>query len=231
MTAKQLVFCGALGCVAAVANAQTTSAPVPSTVQLPSLDAETEITISMTYGTYTVPGHYYRSISGKGREDSEVGSIIIDSVAQTVTMLNSATSQAIVVSQPGTTPPRQTSAAALSFAATGSASVEGHPVQVMQATDSTGRSQVVWTATDIGLPVRVQRTGQGLTFTKVMKNIVLKEPDPSVFQIPAGFTVVPKTGFTGSPGASTGATPVTGAARPRQLPVGKPAPPTGAVHP
>ena len=195
------------------------------------LDAETEITISMTYGTYVVPGHYYRSISGKSREDSAVGSIIIDSVAQTVTMLNSATSQAIVVSQPGTAPPAQTSAAALSFAATASTSVEGHPVQVMQATDSTGRSQVVWTATDIGLPVRVQATGTDLTFTKVMRNIVLEEPDPSVFQIPAGFTIVPQTGFTGAPAAPTSATPVTGAARPRQLPAASPAPSAGKAHP
>lgn len=65
------------------------------------------------------------------------------------------------------------------------------------------RVHEVWTSTDLKIPVMVKDTDpiRGTT-VRQMNSIQRAEPDPSLFQVPAGYTV--KTGGPGGPGGRRG---------------------------
>lgn len=141
-------------------------------------------------------GHYYRSSNGNIREDSPAGSVITDFKAGTITTLNPATNQAIVRSTPGpkgryvqpNPPPATPTVTVL-----GNTTVEGHPVIMKSITldPSNGQTTEIWTATDIRLTVLLKATSPGgQTVTRQYQNIQLVEPDPGLFAIPQGYTVI-----------------------------------------
>lgn len=145
-------------------------------------------------------GRYFRSSNGNVREDLASGSVITDVKAGTITTLNPATNQAIVISTPGPqgryVQSNSPSAAAPTMSALGQTTVEGHPVSMSRMTlnASNGQSAEVWTATDIRLIVLLKAiSSTGRTTTKQYTNIQTVEPDPSLFTVPQGYTIVVKT--------------------------------------
>lgn len=179
----------------------------------PGVVADIEITVSTSTGqTYSKPGHYYRSKDGRTREDSSTGSIITDIGSGTVTLLNSTTKEATVISTSGD--PRATgptgargAAGAAASQAIGSfvpfeqAQIEGHAVTKARANGASGRVQELWTATDLGLVVFSKVDSPDRTMTRTLRNVSLREPDPTVFQIPEGYTVKHVTGPLAPPGS------------------------------
>lgn len=185
------------------ASAVTAWAAGPASAQVspPGLDADVTITVSTSTGlTYNKPGHYYRSHDGRTREDSPTGSVITDLATGQVTLLNSATRQATVISVAGIPRAPGTAGAAAAaadasaqgigaFMPFGQAQIEGHAVTKARANAAGGAVQELWTATDLSLVVYSMVASTDRTMTRTLRNVAVRDPDPAVFQIPAGYTV------------------------------------------
>jgi hypothetical protein len=157
------------------------------------LDAEIETTYVTAGGkTITTPGHYYRSRSGKAREDSPIGSIITDLRSGTVTLLNPATKEAKVIVTAGQ--PRASAAvAAGAFVPFEQAIVDGHPVKKARTTGNAGQVQEMWTAQDLGLVVFSKVEWPDFSMTKVLRNVAVREPVAELFKIPSEYQVTHET--------------------------------------
>jgi hypothetical protein len=166
-----------------------------------ALTADVETTFADAKGVeQSVQGRFYRSRNGRIRQDSPIGSMISDPNAGTVTLINTFTKEATVITV-GTGRSIPADARPPSgLEAAGQVTVEGHPVTKTIA-NIADRSQEVWTATDIGFVVFVKVSTQELSTTKTFKNIVVGEPDPAVFELPKDYKITTKIGPLEAPGA------------------------------
>lgn len=175
----------------------------------PGLVADIETTFTTSTGqNHSNPGHYYRSKDGKTREDSPTGSTITDIRSGTITLLNSATKEATVISTAGV--PRAAGTAGVagaaarapigSFVPFAQAQIEGHVVTKARANAAGGQVQELWTAQDLGLVMFSKVDSPDHTMTRTLRHVSLREPDPKVFQIPEGYTVRYMTGPPAPPG-------------------------------
>jgi hypothetical protein len=173
--------------VAMAANAGPLHA---QTHHAPGVEAEIETTYVTTGGkTITTPGHYYRGRNGRTREDSPVGSMIVDPRTGTVTLLNPATKEAKVIVAAGQ--PR--AAATGAFVPFEQATLDGHPVKKARTSGAAGQAQEMWTAEDIGLVVLSKVEWPDFSMTKVLRNISVHEPQAELFQVPSGYHVTHET--------------------------------------
>jgi len=184
-------------------------APLGSAAQTgPALTADFTLTVTSTgRGSHEVVGHYARSRDGKIREETPAFVTITDPKARTVTILNPATKEATVIQgirrktqadreaafparleteMGGTAVPSRSQLA-------DKAAVEGHPIAKKQSAARDGGTREIWTATDISLPVFIKTSSSARSSTKALRNIALREPDSSLFEIPKDYKVTTKT--------------------------------------
>jgi hypothetical protein len=155
----------------------------------PALDADIDTTYTLSDGRqFSTHGHYYRSQDGHLREDSPLGAIITDIKSGTITMLNFETREAHVIkvaakaraSRPKDLP------AAVPFE---EATVEGRHVTKARAKGARGESHESWTDKDLGLVVFSKIESPGFTMAKSLRNVARREPHPSMFKVPNGYTI------------------------------------------
>jgi hypothetical protein len=155
----------------------------------PALDADIETTYTLSDGRqFSTHGHYYRSQDGQLREDSPLGAIITDIKSGTITMLNFETKEAHVIrvgaksraSRPKNVP------SAVPFQET---TVEGRHVTKALAKGARGETHESWTDKDLGLLVFSKIESPGLTMAKSLRNVSRREPHPSMFKVPKGYTI------------------------------------------
>jgi hypothetical protein len=70
------------------------------------------------------------------------------------------------------------------------AMVDGRRVTKARLGNGPGESQELWTAKDLGLVVFSKITSLTLTRAKSLRNVSLRDPDPSLFAVPKGYTVM-----------------------------------------
>lgn len=194
-------------------QAAATSGDAPSVASIDdAIPIAADVTLSIVNADGTEQdqqGHYYRSHDGKVREDLGAGSVIVDKRAGTITTLNPATKRAIIISTPGPKGryvQRNPLLATPQVSIIGQSTAEGHPVVMRRITQTApdSVSTELWTATDLRLAVLVKATEQsGRTTTRRYQHIQSVEPDPSIFTIPQGYTVIRKA--SANPSASTSA--------------------------
>jgi hypothetical protein len=157
--------------------------------KLPAVVADLDTIYTLADGRqFTNKGRYYRSKDGLIREDSPLGAIITDIKSGTLTMLNFERREAHVMkvaASSGATTARNLPPAVRYADAT----VDGRKVTKARAENGKGEAQELWTANDLGLVVFSKVSSPNLTMAKSLRNIALKQPDASVFKVPAGFTV------------------------------------------
>ena len=155
----------------------------------PALDADIETTYTLSDGRqFSTHGHYYRSQDGQLREDSPLGAIITDIKSGTITMLNFETKEAHVVrvaAQPRASRAKNLPSA-VPFEET---TVEGRHVTKALAKGARGETHESWTDKDLGLVVFSKIESPGLTMAKALRNVSRREPHPSVFKVPKGYTI------------------------------------------
>jgi hypothetical protein len=154
----------------------------------PALDADIETTYTVPTQTITTAGRYYRSQDGKTREDSPIGSIIMDVANGTVTLLNPATKEAKVILVPDRADPPPP--ASVAFTQFGETVIEGHTVKQSRATGASGEFQEVWTAEHLRLVMVTKIDSADFKMTKALRNVALREPNPALFQIPPDYQVI-----------------------------------------
>jgi hypothetical protein len=158
--------------------------------KLPALDADVETTYNLPNGQqFTSHAHLYRSQDGKVRQDSGRGSMITDLDNGTVTLLISETKEARII----TIPPEQRASARKDRPAAEpfeEATIEGHRVVKARTKGPRGETQEIWTAKDLGIVTFSRVESAGLTTTLALRNVSVREPDPSVFQVPYDYTVI-----------------------------------------
>jgi hypothetical protein len=164
----------------------------------PALDADIETIYTLSDGRqFSTHGHYYRSQDGHLREDSPLGAIITDIKSGTITMLNFETKEAHVIRMPATPkvsrPKNLASAASAASAPSavpfGEATVEGRQVTKALAKGARGETHESWTDKDLGLVVFSKIESPGLTMAKSLRNVSRREPHPSMFTVPKGYTI------------------------------------------
>ncbi len=155
------------------------------------LDADIETTYDLPGGQQvTTHGHYYRSQTGLLREESPLGAIITDTKQRVITLLNTEMKEARVIRITGEIePPPRKSTDAAPASELKESTVEGHAVMKARTTGARGETQELWTATELGLVVMSKIESQGYATTRVLRNITVREPNPSVFRVPADYTV------------------------------------------
>jgi hypothetical protein len=155
----------------------------------PALDADIDTTYTLADGRqFATHGRYYRSQSGQLREDSPLGAIITDLKTGTITMLNFERKEAHVVkvaAQPRAKPKNMP--AAVPFE---EGTVEGRTVTKARVTGAGGEQHEAWTDKDLGLVVFSRVESPGFTMAKSLRNVTVREPQPSLFKVPKDFTVV-----------------------------------------
>jgi hypothetical protein len=154
--------------------------------QVPSIAADVVTFHRLSDGRVIhVDGHYYRNREGKVREDSGNGAVIVDTNAHRVTILNFETKEAHVMKVPG----NQAHPAMDVRTSSGHGNVEGHKVSKMASAGPHGEKLEAWSADDLGLTVFTRSQSSNMTMTKYVRNIKVEEPDPSLFEIPSGYTI------------------------------------------
>jgi hypothetical protein len=135
-----------------------------------------------------VVGRYFRSADGRVREDSGDGSVIADTRRGTLTLLNSQSKEALVMSMPD---PKQvkTPPPSAPLSTYGQGDIEGYSVSKARATESDGTSRELWVATDLGLALFSRIQVGTTTTTKTLSKVRSEEPDHTVFEIPEGYSV------------------------------------------
>jgi len=177
----------ALMSAAPFAHAQPAAPAAQAEIVPLTADVKSSVTLGVPVSrgqNQVFEGRYFRSRDGRLREDSALGSVIVDVRAQTVTLLNPQRKEATVVHMTGATAARAT-APRPAMAVVGETTVEGHPV-VKQAKQQTE----TWIATDLELPVFSRTTAADRTTTKELRNIQVGDPDPAVFAIPKDYKVI-----------------------------------------
>jgi hypothetical protein len=175
-------------------SAQTRSSP------LSALDAEIETTYTVNGREIRSIGHYYRSRDGKTREDTPLGSLIIDLSRRTVTLLNPATQEAKVLTMPSDSSLLAAATESSSIAAPAASgrtmqvfeegNLEGHRVTKRRPTVSDGNKHEVWLADDLGIVMLTETETESFKMRRVLRRLSMREPHRSLFEIPKHFRVV-----------------------------------------
>ena len=175
--------------IAAVAALVLHPPTLAAQTKLPAVVADISTIYTLADGRqFTSAGRYYRSKDGRIREDSPLGAIITDIKTGTMTMLNFERREAHVIKVAASG--RATNARSLPPAVRyADATVDGRQVTKARAENGAGEAQEFWTAKDLGLVVFSKVSSPNVTMAKSLRNISLKQPDASVFSVPAGFTV------------------------------------------
>ena len=172
--------------------------------KVPALDADIETTYTLSDGRqFSTHGHYYRSQDGQLREDSPLGAIITNIKSGTITMLNFEAKEAHVIRVAAK---RQASrpknlASAVPFE---EATVEGRHVMKALAKGARGETHESWTDKDLGLVVFSKIESPGLTMAKTLRNVSRRDPHPSMFKVPKGYTITDEP----VPAPSAGSVPI-----------------------
>jgi len=183
---RYVVAMAALLCVAR-ANAQGEFPP--------PLAAEYEVTFTLPNGEeFTRRGHISRSASGKMRQDAGLGAMITDLQSGTVTMLVGERNEAHVFTipeelrtRPVLGPNSRVPPTVEPFEET---TIDGRRIAKTLIMGDQGETQEVWTATDLGVVTYARFQANGATTTQELRNLTEGEPDPQLFEIPNGYTVV-----------------------------------------
>lgn len=168
------------------AAAQTTPASVPA------LQADVEIVYTLPDGTQTrTRGRFYRSRSGQVREESPLGALITDVAAGTVTALVAETKQARVMTIPPDqrVPPTAKAQGARPevFEET---TIEGRRITKARMVGPQGRRAEFWTAPDLGIVTWMKTEAGRMITIKELRNLSTEEPSPSLFTIPADYSII-----------------------------------------
>jgi len=149
-----------------------------------------------------------RSSDGKMRIDTPNTTVITDPAAQHAIVLDHLTKQAQIVPLQPQAPqmpnlavpgvPQVPGAPGMPPVAAqdlGKSFIEGHPVDgtryiVQQPGPQPPVISDVWTSTSLKMPVLTQVTTPAGVQTTYCKPAPITEPDPSLFQVPPGYTVV-----------------------------------------
>lgn len=168
----------------------TAVAQSASAKQLP-IQADVETRYVSPNGTETrSTGRFYRSREGQIREDSGLGAVITDVKAGTVTILVAETKEARVLRIPASDRvPSNESRPQHQFL--GETVIDGRRIRKARTTGLHGQWVEFWTATDLGV-ITFTRTELGGTtlILRELKNLSTLEPDPTLFMIPADYTLI-----------------------------------------
>jgi hypothetical protein len=155
------------------------------------------------------PSSMVRSAEGKLRIDMPNLTVITNPKAQQAIVLNHLTKEAQVLPMmpkppqapslpqaPGAPPvpgsPQMPPIAALAL---GKSLIEGHPVEgvryVVQLPAGPQIVSEIWTSCDLKMPVLTKVTTPAGIQTTYCKPTAIPEPDPSLFQVPPGYKVLP----------------------------------------
>lgn len=154
----------------------------------PALSAEIETTYTSRHGTHRTLGRYYQSKDRKMREDSPRGSVIVDALRGTVTLINPATKEATVIVTAGRSraPKDEGNGGFEVFEET---TANGHRLTKTRANRANGQTDEIWTNRDLGIVEYSRIVGPDVTVTRILRNIELGEPADAVFSIPKDYTV------------------------------------------
>jgi len=188
----------------------------------PSFDADVLTFYKLADGqVISTTGHTYRGSDGRTREDTAQGSVIIDPKGRTVTLLTFANKQALVIDLKSVPPPQARNASIPSATPFGRTILEGHEAAKARSVGPQGEKIEMWTAVDVNAVVFTRAEAPGMTTTRYLRNIAVREPDPQLFEVPKGYSVTkqsPPPGFdpmksTGFPGSAAGRGNVPGVER------------------
>jgi hypothetical protein len=208
MLPRVLVFALVLGGISGTATAQLTFLETrninlePAKIPL-TADVTATLTAETPWGpvSWTESGKYYRSRSGKIRQDMSFGTYkIIDLKTQETILIDARAKIADV---------QEVIASAVSFTVENTTNFDpdGLSPEVAKRAKKIGENEVqghkatgrrweidgctyeVWTAKDIKLRILYQYTAGHTTVTQRYENIQIVEPDADLFKIPDGFTV------------------------------------------
>lgn len=169
-------------------------APGSSSAQgaLPALDADITTVYTLADGRQVnTEGRYYRSRDGKQREESSLGAVITDVKRGTVTVLNHARKEAVVIAvprarrMPKPTPSRDMSGRMVNEEGT----LDGRAVSKARTAGDRGGAHEEWTAKELGLVVFSKMDSPGMTMAKSLRNVMLREPAAELFTVPRGYGV------------------------------------------
>ena len=155
-----------------------------------SVQADIETVYTLPNGTQTRSnGRFYRSGLGQIREDSELGAIITDLKAGTVTILVAQTKEARVMRIPASerTPAKANRPAHELFE---ESTVDGRRISKSRLTGPEGQRVEFWTAKDLGLVTLTKSEVGRMITVRELKNVSTVEPDPALFTVPSDYTVV-----------------------------------------
>lgn len=177
-------------------------------IQRVPLAADIAITViaNTPFGNFTQSqsGRYWRSESGRIRQDTSFGSVITDPKARTIVYLNHLSKEATLIRMPVA---RRSDASqgdqvpALGVPGQtvddlGEKVINGHEVRGKRTvTHGDGVRQFgpvtteVWTAADLQLPIYTKQSSSRGETIQQFKNISLGEPEGIVFVVPAGYAV------------------------------------------
>jgi hypothetical protein len=161
----------------------------------PALAAEFQVTYTLPNGDeLTKRGNIYRSANGKVRQDSGNGAMIADLQAGTVTLLVDERNEARVFTIPQELrqPPvlgadSRVPPTVEPFEET---TIDGRRIAKTLTIGTQGERQEVWTAPDLGIVTFARYEANGARTTQELRNLSEGEPDPQVFEVPNGYTVI-----------------------------------------
>ncbi len=177
-----------LACVTVLGSAVFSARETPRQGRRGVLSVEADIMKYVKVGgrVVSLPGRYYRAADGRVREDFGSGSLVIDLRARTVTLLSHETRQAHVVAVPAATTPRLSASLPTRV---GDGMHEGRPITKSRFVGQDGGKGEAWTDDELGLSVMMRTESASSISTKILRNITLRQPDPAVFAVPAGYSV------------------------------------------
>jgi hypothetical protein len=210
---RTLLSIGFLAGVSVAAQGQLaiyTELPKGATKQGPvPLSAEVVVTSQTTTaaGSYDkrIAGRYYRDSKGRVRQDTGFSSVIITPGSDTVIQLNHEKRIAVILR--AAPPPKaaepsdETKKKALEQFRPemdlGTKKIDGHTVYGKASSGNTreplhgtmvATSREVWMSTDLQLPLYTKHSAPWGETTQEYLNIKQGDPDPSLFEIPEGYT-------------------------------------------
>jgi len=142
--------------------------------------------------------HFYRGKDGQTRQDTSFGAVITDLTAKSVTLLNFKTKQALVFDMKDMKPVPAATKSEHTTTSFGRTSLEGYQAIKAKGVGPRGEKVEVWTAESIKAVVFTRTETPGMTMTRYLRNITVREADPAVFAVPHGYSVTrqaPPPGF------------------------------------
>jgi hypothetical protein len=146
---------------------------------------------------FSTSGRFAQSQTGKVREDTRLGAVITDPERGTVTLLIPGRQEAHVF----TFPPEQGASRLEQRQGRGKTEPgtvqegepglhEGRQVRKMKSRDAKGRNREMWVAPDVPVPVFIKSESDTMSTQRMLRRIVVQEPEPSLFEVPGGYKTV-----------------------------------------